>query len=1116
MEFNRCLSCMETVSTYPCPHCGYDPGAESAFPYALQPGTILNGKYVVGTVLGQGGFGITYIGWDLALESKVAIKEYFPSAQVSRTQTSGALQWYNTEAGRTARDSGREMFLKEARKMARVSRIPQVVRVLDLFQQNNTAYIVMDFVEGENLKNRLKKTGPLPWDQARDIFLPAIDAMERVHKAGLVHRDLSPDNLMLTPDGSVRILDLGAAKDLNINTGASSMQVAKGGFSPLEQYTQRGGSGPWTDVYAMAATMYFTFTGVLPLPSVDRLAKDTLRWDLPQLAALPGNVRTALQKAMVISPEARTQSMAEFASQLTAPSPVAAQPRQPVRKARSDESTKTKTAPEPKVAPKKEPTAKGKDVPGDTAASKEPEHSGGSSGKARKRLPIIAAVLTLLVVAGGILIWNMKNAPAGSVESEKKPAQIQESSSPTESNTTQETSASPTSGKPEAADETPAEKYAAVEALAQNGETARAAMAFYALGDYQDARERSFALWDTVAVRDTISAGIENTVAVKADGTVVAVGLNDHGQCDVSDWTDIIAISSGCNHTVGLKADGTVVAVGDNSNGQCNVTGWKDIVAVSSRQYHTVGLKADGTVVATGWNTCGQCDVSGWTDIVAISAGRSHTVGLKADGTVVAVGLNNDGQCDVSSWTDIVAISAGFLHTVGLKANGTVVAVGWNDDGQCNVDSWTDIVAISTGSSHTVGLKADGTVVAVGSNGSRQCDVSSWTDIVAISTGSSHTIGLKADGTAVAIGSDSYGQCNVSDWKDIKLPKSYTSVKPEEVDETPAEKYAAAEALAQNGETARAAMAFYALGDYQDARERSFTLWDTVAVRDTISAGYWKVLGLREDGTVVATGANVDGSCDVDGWSDIISVSAKGNSHTVGLRADGTVIAAGYPYVGQCDVGDWTDIVSVVAGGNHTVGLRADGTVVATGDNGARQCEVSDWTDIVAISASEGHTVGLKIDGTVVATGRNAYGQCDTHDWTDIVAISAEYAHTVGLKADGTVVAIGNNSSGECDVAQWKNITAISAGICHTVGLRADGTVVATGLNRDNVCDVSNWTDIVAVSTCSYHTAGLKANGTVVVVGSQDGINPDGTLAAPGSKDAYYVDTSTWTSIRLP
>ena len=681
---------METVSTYPCPHCGYDPGAESAFPYALQPGTILNGKYVVGTVLGQGGFGITYSGWDLALESKVAIKEYFPSAQVSRTQTSGALQWYNTEAGRTARDSGREMFLKEARKMARVSRIPQVVRVLDLFQQNNTAYIVMDFVEGENLKNRLKKTGPLPWDQARDIFLPAIDAMERVHKAGLVHRDLSPDNLMLTPDGSVRILDLGAAKDLNINTGASSMQVAKGGFSPLEQYIQSGGSGPWTDVYAMAATMYFTFTGVLPLPSVDRLAKDTLRWDLPQLAALPGNVRTALQKAMVISPEARTQSMAEFASQLTAP--VTVQPRQPVRKVEPDRDKGTEAKAvenkKPEAAPesKKEPAPKGKEVPEDTAASKEPEHSGGSSGKARKRLPVIAAVLTLLAVAGGIIVWA-----ASSVGN-----------------------------------------------LKQSGET--------------------------------VSAGSYHTVGLKADGTVVATGLNAYGLCNVSGWTDIVAISAGTYHTVGLKTDGTVVAVGSNESGQCNISGWKKTIAVSAGGSHTVGLKADGTVVATGWNTCGQCDVSGWTDIVAISAGGYHTVGLKADGTVVATGLNAYGLCNVSGWTDIVAISAGRSHTVGLKADGTVVAVGEDTNGQCDVSGWADIVAISAGGYYTVGLKADGTVVAVGSNRSRQCDVSSWTDIVAISTGSSHTVGLKADGTVVAVGSNRNRECAVSDWKGIRLP----------------------------------------------------------------------------------------------------------------------------------------------------------------------------------------------------------------------------------------------------------------------------------------------------------------------------------------------------------
>ena len=327
--------------------------------------------------------------------------------------------------------------------------------------------------------------------------------------------------------------------------------------------------------------------------------------------------------------------------------------------------------------------------------------------------------------------------------------------------------------------------------------------------------------------------------------------------------------------------------------------------------------------------------------------------------------------------------------------------------------------------------------------------------------------------------------------------------------------YANAEVLARSGENARAAMAFYSLGNYQDARKRSFALWDTVAVRDTVSAGAWKIVGLKKDGTVVASGWDGDGSCDVDGWSDIISVSAQGNNHTVGLRTDGTVVATGYNGCGQREVSDWSDIVSVVAGGNHTVGLRADGTVMATGDNEDGQCEVNNWTDIVAISASEGHTVGLKADGTVIATGRNEAGQCNVSDWTDIIAVSAGYAHTVGLKADGTVVAVGNNSSGECNVTQWENVTAISAGICHTVGLRADGTVVATGLNDDNVCAVSSWTDIVAVSTGAYHTAGLKSDGTVIVTGSQEGLNPDGRLASPGDEDAYYVDTSTWKDIKL-
>ena len=295
--------------------------------------------------------------------------------------------------------------------------------------------------------------------------------------------------------------------------------------------------------------------------------------------------------------------------------------------------------------------------------------------------------------------------------------------------------------------------YVDAEQLQVQEKNVEAALAFYKLSGYKDARERSLALWDDIAKRDSISARDDHTVGLKADGTVAAVGYNEDGQCNVSGWTDIVAVAAGGNHTVGLKADGTVAAVGYNEDGQCNVSGWTDIVAVAAGGNHTVGLKADGTVMAVGSNGYGQCDVSGWRDIVAVAAGSSHTVGLKADGTVVAVGNNYRGRCNVSDWTDIVAISAGNRHTVGLKADGTVVAVGWNKYGQCNVSGWTDIVAISAGSDSTVGLKADGTVVAVGDNEYGQCDVSDWTDIVAISV-DDHTVGLKKDGTVVAVGGE--------------------------------------------------------------------------------------------------------------------------------------------------------------------------------------------------------------------------------------------------------------------------------------------------------------------------------------------------------------------------
>ena len=587
-----------------------------------------------------------------------------------------------------------------------------------------------------------------------------------------------------------------------------------------------------------------------------------------------------------------------------------------------------------------------------------------------------------------------------------------------------------------------------------------------------------------------LAAGAYHTVGLRSDGTVVAAGGNDYGQCDVDSWTDIVAVAAESHHTVGLRSDGTVVATGLNDDGQCDVDSWTNIVAVAAGYGHTVGLRGDGTVVAAGCNDDGQCDVDSWTDIVAVAAGSQHTVGLRSDGTVVATGWNYHGQCDVDSWTDIVAVAAGYGHTVGLRSDGTVVATGWNDYGQCDVDSWNNIVAVAARWGYTVGLRGDGTVVAAGCNDDGQCDVDSWTDIVAVAAGSQHTVGLRSDGTVVATGWNYHGQCDVSNWKNIRLPQEMNPG------------YQAAQQLMDEGKYLQAMWAFSAL-DFQDSAEKAQEARSCyVSSQPTLAVGSGHTVGLLSDGTVVATGWNRNGQCDVDSWSDIVAVAA-GDSHTVGLRGDGTVTvtAAGW----NDDDDSWTDIVAVAAGGFHTVGLRGDGTVVATGWNDDGQCDVDSWTDIVAVAAGWWHTVGLRSDGTVVATGDNDDGQCDVDSWNNIVAVAAGWGHTVGLRGDGTVIAAGCNDEGQCDVDSWTDIVAVAAGGHHTVGLRGDGTVVATvvatGWNDYGQCDVDGWTDIVAVAAGWLHTMGLRSDGTVVATGCND----DGQC---------YVNN--WKNIRLP
>ena len=300
------LAAGETV----CPECGRPYGSVKAESFALKPGTILDGKYLVGEMLGQGGFGITYIGFDLLLEQKIAIKEYFPMSpgMVSREGRSTVV-WSDAIMQKSGVEKGFDSFLKEARKMAKLRSIPSVVGVNSVFIQNETAYIVMDFIEGETLLKKLQREGPMDYGTCVSLMTPIMQALSEVHKHGIIHRDISPDNIMVQNDGRLILLDLGAAKDLDIQgkdgNVQSSQMVAKHGFSPVEQYGQAGKIGPWTDVYAMAATIYYCCTGVLPPSATDRMIEDTLTCR-PRLTKEQFDV---LAFCMSVLPQKRPQNM---------------------------------------------------------------------------------------------------------------------------------------------------------------------------------------------------------------------------------------------------------------------------------------------------------------------------------------------------------------------------------------------------------------------------------------------------------------------------------------------------------------------------------------------------------------------------------------------------------------------------------------------------------------------------------------------------------------------------------------------------------------------------------------------------------------------------------------
>lgn len=308
-----CMNCMRDMGQYEmCAYCGWSEETPAKELYHLAPRTKLTERYEIGMAIGFGGFGVIYHAWDMQLEIQVAIKEYYPNGLVNRVPGQEKVVVYSGNR-RDQFDYGKERFLAEARTMAKFSSHANIVNVYDYFAANNTAYIVMEYLDGISLKDYLKTVGgKLPTATSLEIIRPVMEALKSIHAEGVVHRDISPDNIFILKTGQVKVLDFGAAR-LSIGDEEKTLSVVlKPGYAPPEQYRSKSKQGPFTDIYALGATLYRMLTGAVPEESVDRLVDDQLVLPSALNPEIDKKLENIILKAMAINATLRFQSVDEL------------------------------------------------------------------------------------------------------------------------------------------------------------------------------------------------------------------------------------------------------------------------------------------------------------------------------------------------------------------------------------------------------------------------------------------------------------------------------------------------------------------------------------------------------------------------------------------------------------------------------------------------------------------------------------------------------------------------------------------------------------------------------------------------------------------------------------
>ncbi len=346
----------------PCPRCGFSWETENHSPRELPPFTILAGRYLLGTRIGAGGFGITYLGLDLAEEKPMAIKEFFPVSLAERREE--RVIALPGEDGRYFREALRS-FRKEAELLSRFGGVEGIVRYLDYVQENETAYLVMEYVEGENLKQKMRRMeAPFSQEEALTLLYPILLAVDAMHRKNVLHRDISPENLILKPDGTLTLIDFGAAREYSLEEDENLTVILKRGYAPDEQYHSGSRQGPWTDLYACCAVLYQMVSGLLPQDASSRRQKDRLLPldEIEGLEVTKGFAR-AIEKGMTIYATERYSSIGKLLSDLDPDGTFRAKlEREKAERTEKAEGTDADTAPRESQAEKRKKSLENKDA----------------------------------------------------------------------------------------------------------------------------------------------------------------------------------------------------------------------------------------------------------------------------------------------------------------------------------------------------------------------------------------------------------------------------------------------------------------------------------------------------------------------------------------------------------------------------------------------------------------------------------------------------------------------------------------------------------------------------------------------------------------------------------